>query len=89
VSSRKYHWTPRVPDKTICIGAEASQEEQAKLLGFLDKNIDVFAWSTFDLVGVSRDIIEHQLQVSPSARPKKQKLCKMVEENVKAVKAEV
>jgi hypothetical protein len=31
----------------------------------------VFAWSTSDLVGVSRDIIEHRLQVSPNARPKK------------------
>jgi hypothetical protein len=50
---------PRVPDKTVCIGGEASQKEQAKLLGFLDKNSDVFAWSTFNLVGVSRDIIEH------------------------------
>jgi hypothetical protein len=27
---------PRVLNKTICIGVEASQEEQAKLLGFLD-----------------------------------------------------
>jgi hypothetical protein len=80
---------PRVPNKTVCIGVEASQEEQAKLLGFLDKNSDVFAWSTFDLVGVSRDVIEHQLQVSPSARPKKQKLHKMAEEKVKAAKAKV
>jgi hypothetical protein len=62
---------PRVPDKIVYIGAEASQEEQMKLLSFLDKNINVFAWSTFDLVGVSRDIIEHWLQVSSSARLKK------------------
>jgi hypothetical protein len=79
----------RVQDKTICIGAEASQEEQTKLLSFLDKNSDVFAWSTFDLVGASRDIIEHRLLVSPSARSKKQKLHKMAEEKVKVVKAEV
>jgi hypothetical protein len=49
----------------------------------------VFAWSTFDLVGVSRDVIEHQLQVSPNARPKKLKLRKMAEEKVEAAKAEV
>jgi hypothetical protein len=48
-----------------------------ELLSFLDKNNDVFAWFTFDLVGVSSDIIEHQLQVSPSAKPKKKKLRKM------------
>jgi hypothetical protein len=31
-------------------------------------------WSTSDLVGVSRDVIEHRLQVNPSAKPRKQKL---------------
>jgi hypothetical protein len=51
---------PRVPDRAMCIGTEATQQEQVKLLAFLDKNSDVFAWSTSDLVGVSRDIIEHQ-----------------------------
>jgi hypothetical protein len=55
----------------MCIGAEGSQQEQAVLLTFLDKNSDVFTWSTSNLVGVSRDIIEHQLQVNPSAKPKK------------------
>jgi hypothetical protein len=40
-------------------------------------------------VGVSRDIIEHWLQVSPSARMKMQKVPKMAEEKVEAAKAEV
>jgi hypothetical protein len=40
-------------------------------------------------VGVSRDIVEHRLHVSPTARPKKQKLHKMSEEKVVAAKAEV
>jgi hypothetical protein len=69
--------------------AEASQQEQTKLLSLLNRNSDVFAWSTSDLVGVSRDVIEHRLQVSPNARPKKQKLRKMAEEKVKAAKVEV
>jgi hypothetical protein len=69
--------------------AEASQQEQTKLLRLLNQNSDVFAWSTSDLVGVSRDVIEHRLQVSPNARPKKQKLRKMAEEKVKAAKVEV
>jgi hypothetical protein len=73
----------------MCIGAEASQEEQVELLAFLDKNIDVFVWSTSDLVGVSRDIIDHRLQVSPSVKPKKQKLHKMLKEKVEAAKADV
>jgi hypothetical protein len=80
---------PKVPDRTICIGTEMSPEEQAELLQFLDKNSDVFAWSTSDLVGVSREVIEHKLQVNPHSKPKKQKLCKMLEQKVAAAKAEV
>jgi hypothetical protein len=68
---------PRVPDRTICIGGKMSPEERAELLQFLDKNSDVFACSTLDLVGASRKVIEHKLQVNPNAKPKKQKLRKM------------
>jgi hypothetical protein len=46
-------------------------------------------WSTSDLIGVSRDIIENQLQVSPNVKPRKQKLRKMSEEKVEAVKAKI
>jgi hypothetical protein len=80
---------PRVPDRTVCIGAEVNPEEQAELLQFLDKNNDVFAWSTFDLIGVNRDVIEHKLQVNPSVKPKKQKLCKMSDGKVEAARVEV
>jgi hypothetical protein len=67
----------RVPDRTVCIGTKMSPEEQAELLQFLDKNINVFAWSTSDLVGLSREVIEYKLQVNPHAKPKKQKFRKM------------
>jgi hypothetical protein len=40
-------------------------------------------------LGVSRDIIEHKLQVNPSAKLKKQKLYELSEEKIEAVKAEV
>jgi hypothetical protein len=60
-----------------------------RLLAFLDKNSDVFAWSTSNLVGVSRDIIEHMLHVNPCAKARKQKLWKMLEEKIEVAKAEV
>jgi hypothetical protein len=41
------------------------------------------------LIGVSREIIEHNLQVNPSAKPKKQKLQKLSEKKIEAAKAEV
>jgi hypothetical protein len=61
VISGEWYSDPRVPNRTACIGAEMSPEEQVELLQFLDKNSDVFAWSTSDLVGVSREVIEHKL----------------------------
>jgi hypothetical protein len=54
-----------------------SPQVHVELLQFLDKNSDVFAWSTSDLVGVSREVIEHKLQVNAHAKPKKQKLHKI------------
>jgi hypothetical protein len=80
---------PRIPDRTICFGAEMSTEEQAELLQFLEKNNDVFVWSTYDIVGGSKELIEHKLQVNPHVKPKKQKLCKMSEEKAETTKAKV
>jgi hypothetical protein len=80
---------PRVPDKTVTISQDLTPEEEKDLLSFLDKNNDVFAWKTSDLIGVSRDIIEHKLEVNPYTRPKKQRLHKMSDEKVAAAKAEV
>jgi hypothetical protein len=70
----------RVPDKVVCLDTEMTSGEEAELLAFLDKNSDVFVWSTFDLIGVSRDIIEHRLQVNLVVKPRKQKLREMSEE---------
>jgi hypothetical protein len=53
------------------ISQDLTSNEENELLSFLDKNNDVFAWQTFDLMGVSRDIIEHKLQVNPSVKPRK------------------
>jgi hypothetical protein len=71
------------------ISQDLTSREETELLSFLDKNSDVFTWKTSELTGVSRDIIEHKLQVNPSAKPKKQRLRKMSDKNVTAAKAEV
>jgi hypothetical protein len=52
-------------------------------------NKDVFAWSANYLCGVDRNIIEHALNVDPSARPCKQKLRKMSEDMAEGAKAKV
>jgi hypothetical protein len=52
---------PRVPDIMVMISQNLTSNEETELLSFLDKNNDVFAWQTSNLMGVSRDIIEHRL----------------------------
>jgi hypothetical protein len=41
------------------------------------------------MVGVSREVIEHKLQVNSNAKPKKQKLHKILEEKIEVATAEV
>ena len=67
----------------------SSLRKKKSFSSFYAKNQDVFAWSASDLRGVSRDIIEHRLDINPNIKPKKQKLRKMADKKVAAVKAEV
>ena len=62
---------PLVPDKQYIIGTRLSQEKEDKLIEFCRSNKDIFAWSSNELGGVSRDIIEHKLDIDPKVRPKK------------------
>ena len=45
---------------------------KAKLMKFLEVNIDVFAWSTYVVPGIDLGFICHQLNVNPKAMPRKQ-----------------
>jgi hypothetical protein len=59
------------------------------LLRFLFNNKDVFAWTTNDLCGVNRDVIEHSLNVDPSFRPRKQRLRKISNDKAEGAQNEV
>jgi hypothetical protein len=61
-----------VPDRQVTIGANLSAKEEAELIDTLVENKDIFAWTASDLQGVSRDIVEHALDINPNMRPKKQ-----------------
>jgi len=89
VKRQKSTYRSFVLDKHVIIGTRVSQEEEDKLVEFLRNNKDIFAWSSNDLGGVSKDIIEHKLDIDPKVRPKKQKLRKLAEDRVQAAKAEV
>ena len=78
-----------VPDciVTICRGLE--EAEESRLIQFLRNNQDVFTWSSSDLRGVSREIMEHELRVNPKVKPHKQRLRMMFEDHKKAAQSEV
>jgi hypothetical protein len=44
------------------------------LTSFLWDNADIFAWTPSDMPGVPRELAEHSLVVSKTAKPVKQKL---------------
>jgi hypothetical protein len=43
------------------------------LITFLRENLDVSAWQISDMSGISREVIEHNLEIDPSYKPVKQK----------------
>jgi hypothetical protein len=59
----------------MMISQDLASSKETELLSFLDKNSDVFAWKASDLTGVSRDIIEHKLQVKTRQQVAKQWHC--------------
>ena len=77
------------PDRTVTIGKGLEEAEEARLIQFLRNNQVVFAWSSSDLRGVSREIMEHSLRVDPKVKPRKQRLCTMSEDRKKATQSEV
>jgi hypothetical protein len=62
-----------VLDRKVAIEANLSKAEEIKLIETLAKNKNVFAWSASDLKGVSRDIIQHSLDINPKIKPRKQR----------------
>ena len=54
------------------MGSQLPPRENEELIGFLKKNVDVFAWDTYDTLGIDLNFICHHLNVDPSVTPKKQ-----------------
>ena len=59
------------------------------LISFLCANVDVFAWKPIDMPGVPREKIEHSLNVSPTAKPVKQKLRRFTPDKKEAIRVEI
>ena len=59
--------------KTTRIGTTLSPGMRAKLVQFLEKNLDIFAWSHEDMPGIAPEIIQHKLNVNPDRKPIQQR----------------
>ena len=60
------------PEKFFQIGSQLPQRKREELIEFLKQNIDVFAWNTYEALGVDPKFIFHHLNVNPLVAPKKQ-----------------
>jgi hypothetical protein len=78
-----------VLDQTVIIESDLPPDEEGRLVQFFQKNKDVFALSAKDLTSVDRNFIEHRLNIDPSVKPRRQKLRKMSDDKVIAVKSKV
>ena len=61
-------------------------EDRVGVLLFLIQNIDVFAWSPYEVLEVDPKFIVHRFNVDPSFPPKKQKPRRSTKEQIEAVK---
>ena len=61
-------------EKFTYVSSLLSNEEMEQLQLILLNNIDVFAWSHSDMVGINPTVASHKLNIIPAARPIRQKV---------------
>ena len=77
------------PTRVIKVGKELKMEIKARLVEFLKKNQDVFAWSHKDMVGISPSVISHVLNRDKIYPPVQQKRRLLDKDRSQALKEEV
>ncbi|KAI3458735.1 hypothetical protein Pfo_015398 [Paulownia fortunei] len=77
------------PSKTTKIGTGLAPKVEEHLSTFLRHNVDVFAWSMEELVGILPELALHQLNANPIMKPIKQKKKTFGPERSQHIKEEV
>ena len=75
--------------KFFQVGVKLPSQEKKQLVEFLRENVDVFAWSAYEALGIDPSFICHQLNVNPSIIPKRQPPRRPSKEYAEAVRSEV
>ena len=57
------------PTKTTQVRTNLNLQTKNEIISFLKDNLDVFAWSHEDMLGILADIIQYRLNVDPKKKP--------------------
>ena len=77
------------PEKFFQVRAQLPPKEKEELVEFLSRNVDVFAWDTYEAPGMDPNFICHHLNINPSIIPKKQSPWHPSKEHADAVRDKV
>ena len=65
-----YYW--QRSEEVLLDRVSVASQEKEELIGFLRRNVDVFAWNAYQDLGVDPNFICHHLNVNPSVTSKEQ-----------------
>ena len=77
------------PKKFTYVISLLSNEEREQLQLVLSNNIDVFAWSHLDMVGINPTMASHKLNVVRTAKPVRQKVRRFHSDRHQIIQTEV
>lgn len=80
---------PGSPGKKTKLARDLEPSTRAELLVCLEKNSDIFAWSSSEMIGVPSHIAAHKLNILPRSRPVKQKKRHFGHEKYKVIAEQV
>ena len=75
--------------KVTKVGARLDANLKTKIMEFLKHNLDIFAWTHEDMLGIDNKVIEHRLNVDPTRKPVQQKRRVFAHERNRAIVQEV
>ena len=70
-------------------GANLEEQDRTVLIQFLTANIEVFAWTPYEIPGIDPNFVKHDLNVLPKARLVKQRGRRSTPEHVDTMVEEV
>ncbi|KAL5794732.1 hypothetical protein ACOSP7_003326 [Xanthoceras sorbifolium] len=76
-------------ERTLKLEANLDLAIRNALLAFLRRNLDVFAWTHNDMVGINPEVMAYKLNIDPTFKPVRQKRMAINTERYVALKKEV